>query len=263
VTPRTRQLALDLTAGKNSYDAARAIEGYVRGRITYRTDIGYPPADQDVVDYALFDSLEGYCEYYSSAMVVLLRSVGIPAREVVGLTGGSFDAQSGQYLYRESGAHAWPEAYFPGYGWIGFEPTAAYPVATSAAAVIKPAPATGGPPLRIVVPATAILVTLIVAPLIIFRRRTSAVWYYQRLVRAGALVGVSPPPATTPSERARLLASRLPEARQAIETLTDLYVREEYGVDHPATRELQQAWRDVRRAVFRRRLHLPGNAERH
>ncbi len=124
-TERTRQLAKDLENGQNHYDAALAIQGWLRDNVTYNENIDYPPADQNLVDYVLFQNREGYCEYYSTAMVMMLRSLGIPARESVGFFSGEYDDAQAGYLYRESNAHAWPEAYFPGYGWIRFEPTSA------------------------------------------------------------------------------------------------------------------------------------------
>src|SRR5690606_17882723 len=76
------------------------------------------------VDYVLFTSREGYCEYYASAFIVMARSLGIPARMSVGFYPSDEEVDTG-IMYRERNAHAWPEVYFPGYGWIGFEPTAA------------------------------------------------------------------------------------------------------------------------------------------
>ena len=124
-TERTRQLAKDLENGQDHYDAALAIQGWLRDNITYNENIDYPPADQNLVDYVLFQNRQGYCEYYSTAMVMMLRSLGIPARESVGFFSGEYDEGQGGFLYRESNAHAWPEAYFPEYGWIRFEPTSA------------------------------------------------------------------------------------------------------------------------------------------
>jgi transglutaminase-like putative cysteine protease len=124
-TERTRQLAKDLENGQDPYDAALAIQGWLRDNITYNENIDYPPADQNLVDYVLFQNRQGYCEYYSTAMVMMLRSLGIPARESVGFFSGEYDDAQAGFLYRESNAHAWPEAYFPGYGWIRFEPTSA------------------------------------------------------------------------------------------------------------------------------------------
>ena len=125
VTDRTRALARQLAADHdNAFDTAMAVEKYVRGAIAYNEEIDPPPDDQDVVDYVLFDSQEGYCEYYASAMAVLLRAEGIPARVVGGYFPAPFDAAEDGYLYREKNAHLWVEAFFPGFGWIPFEPTA-------------------------------------------------------------------------------------------------------------------------------------------
>ena len=125
VTDRTRALAAELAADQtNAFDIATAIEAYVRSTIVYNEEIDAPPADQDVVDYVLFESQEGYCEYYASAMAVLLRAEGIPARVVGGYFPAPFDPIEAGYLYREKNAHLWVEAFFPSYGWIPFEPTA-------------------------------------------------------------------------------------------------------------------------------------------
>jgi transglutaminase-like putative cysteine protease len=126
-TDRTKQLARQLQNGQDPYDAALTIQNWLRQNMKYNENINYPPQDQDVVDYFLFNSKQGYCEYYSTAMVIMLRSIGIPAREAVGLFPGEYDNDQGGFLYRESNAHAWPEAYFPGYGWIAFEPTSPRP----------------------------------------------------------------------------------------------------------------------------------------
>ncbi len=134
VTPRVKELAAQTVANATSpYDKADAIEKLLR-TYTYNQDISAPPAGQDGVDYFLFDVKEGYCDYYASAMVVMLRSVGVPARFVVGYTPGQLKQQNEQTdeapLYRvlERNAHAWPEVYFPSYGWIQFEPTASEPL---------------------------------------------------------------------------------------------------------------------------------------
>jgi hypothetical protein len=101
-----------------------AIQTYVRDTIKYKEDIDPPPPGRDVVDYVLFDSQQGYGEYYASSMAVLLRLEGIPSRVVGGYFPAPFDADAGGLLYREKNAHLWVEAFFPGYGWIPFEPTA-------------------------------------------------------------------------------------------------------------------------------------------
>jgi hypothetical protein len=75
------------------------------------------------VEWFLFDGKKGYCNYYASAEVLMLRSLGIPARLVVGYTGGEMD-EDDALVFQKKNTHAWPEVYFPGIGWLEFEPTA-------------------------------------------------------------------------------------------------------------------------------------------
>jgi transglutaminase-like putative cysteine protease len=127
VTERTRQLALALAAGKsNAYDVAATIEAFVRQRIAYN-EAAPTPSGIDAVDAVLFVRPEGYCTFYASAMAVLLRAVGIPARIAVGYYPGESNGEMGGIVYRDRNAHAWVEVFFPGYGWIPFEPTASHP----------------------------------------------------------------------------------------------------------------------------------------
>ncbi len=126
--PRVHELAKEITDEiENPYDKAKAIESYLRDTYPYDLDIPAPPEDQDVTDYFLFDLKRGYCDYYATAMVVLARASGLPARFVSGYSSGSYDALSAEYVVRELNAHSWPEIYFPGIGWIEFEPTASQP----------------------------------------------------------------------------------------------------------------------------------------
>ena len=128
VTDRTATLTRSVTAGAtNPFDQAKAIEAYLRTNITYDLSVGVPSEGIDIVDYVLFENQRGFCEHYASAMTVMLRILGIPAKTVVGFFPGDWDDASQGYLYRQQNAHAWTEAYFPGYGWIRFEPTASQP----------------------------------------------------------------------------------------------------------------------------------------
>jgi len=129
VTQRVYDLAQEITAPyDNPFDKATAIESYLR-EYKYNQAIPAPPADvQDRVDYFLFESKEGYCNYYASAMAVLARAVGIPARIAAGYTRGEYDSNSGSYRVRENNSHAWVEVFLPRFGWIEFEPTASEPV---------------------------------------------------------------------------------------------------------------------------------------
>ena len=97
----------------------------MRTYIIYNESIPSPPVGRDPIDWVLFDHRQGYCNYYASAMIVMLRSLGIPARMAAGFAEGTYDAAQGAYMVTERDAHTWVEAYFPGYGWIEFEPTSA------------------------------------------------------------------------------------------------------------------------------------------
>lgn len=130
ITPRTRELARQIVAeagAVNVYDQAQAITSWLRKNIVYDLAIEAPPDGAEPVDHFLFESQRGYCNYYATAEVVLLRSLGIPARMSVGFTEGEVDPETGMYRVIERNAHAWPEVYFPDYGWIEFEPTASEP----------------------------------------------------------------------------------------------------------------------------------------
>jgi len=109
----------------NPYDQAKAIETWLRTNITYNESISAPPPNVDPVEWVLFDAREGYCTYYATAMITMLRGLGVPARMAAGFSQGDFDATTGQYIVRERDAHTWVEVYFPGFGWVEFEPTAA------------------------------------------------------------------------------------------------------------------------------------------
>lgn len=128
VPARVHQLANEITEGlENPYDKAKAIETYLRLNYPYDLEIDAPPEDKDVADYFLFDLKRGYCDYYATAMVVLARSSGLPARFVSGYASGDYDAPNAQYVVRELHAHSWAEVYFNDIGWVEFEPTANQP----------------------------------------------------------------------------------------------------------------------------------------
>ena len=125
LSQRVRDLAQDLTSLEPTlYDKAVAIEAYLR-EIPYDLDVPGTPRGRDTVDYFLFDARRGYFDYHASAMVVMLRSIGIPARLAVGYILQDSERAAGADRYRvtEQSAFAWPEVYFPGLGWVEFNPT--------------------------------------------------------------------------------------------------------------------------------------------
>jgi hypothetical protein len=132
LSPEIVALAKQTSAqARTPYDKADAITQYLRSNITYSSTVESPPAGQDMLDWFLFDSKKGFCNYYASAEVILLRSLGIPARMVVGFAQGEFTSPD-LYVVRQQDEHAWPEVYFPGTGWVEFEPT------SNQAALVRP-----------------------------------------------------------------------------------------------------------------------------
>jgi hypothetical protein len=89
----------------------------------YEVRVPPPPSDRDWVDYTLFELQSGYSDYYSTAMAVMLRTLRVPARVASGFAPGELDEAEGGYIVYESDAHSWVEVFFPGYGWINFEPS--------------------------------------------------------------------------------------------------------------------------------------------
>ena len=122
----------------SAYDRAEALETFLRTSYSYSAQVKPTPPGKDPVDYFLFDLKQDFCEYFASAMVVMLREEGIPARLVEGFTTGTYDNASNAWVVREQDAHAWVEAYFPGYGWIEFEPTPSQPPFARADASLNP-----------------------------------------------------------------------------------------------------------------------------
>jgi transglutaminase-like putative cysteine protease len=144
-SPRIQELAQQLAQGLDTpYDITMAITNYLRENITYQPTIDAPEARVDRLEWVLFDYQRGFCYYYATAEVMMLRSVGIPARLAGGFALGDrlvpiFNAseegpggppgpdtdlgETVTYVVRQKYAHAWPEVFFPGIGWVEFEPT--------------------------------------------------------------------------------------------------------------------------------------------
>ncbi|MCI8360851.1 MAG: transglutaminase domain-containing protein [Clostridiales bacterium] len=124
---RVVSLARDITDGQlREYDKAKAIEQYLCAHYTYSLQPGALPAGQDFVDYFLFESRQGYCTHYATAMTMLCRAVGLPARFVKGFVTPAQPGPSGAYQVTGRTSHAWSEVYLEGLGWIRFEPTAPF-----------------------------------------------------------------------------------------------------------------------------------------
>jgi len=268
VPNRVRELAHKLTdSASTPYDKAIAIEQYLR-QIPYTLDVPALPTNIDVADYFLFDLRQGYCDYYATSMVVLARSVGLPARFVMGYTTGNYDEDNQTFIVTEADAHSWVEIYFPEHGWVEFEPTGARLTQHNMTEVDNPRT----PPLfreqttSMMIPWGSIgwyiassligLVGLVVAIFLVdywYLTRLSAehciTVIYQRLYRHGTRLQLILPIGTTPYEFANIIITQLsvdlPQFWQpylqpyltTINQLSQLYVQVSYNNYSPTDTE--------------------------
>jgi transglutaminase-like putative cysteine protease len=131
IDPRIPTLARTATQRATTpYDKAMALEAFLKTKYAYTLDLTGTPG-KDPLAHFLFETRAGHCEYFASSMTVMLRTLGIPAREVNGFLPGEFNELGGDYIVRASDAHSWVEAYFPGSGWIVFDPTPDAPAVTA------------------------------------------------------------------------------------------------------------------------------------
>jgi transglutaminase-like putative cysteine protease len=267
--PEATKLLADIVAevpSKNPYAIAAAMESTLK-RFKYDANVvGRCPPGQSVVE--CFATIrEGYCQYYASTMVVLLREEGIPARLVQGFLPGSRDVETGTETILASSAHAWVEVYFPGYGWQLFDPTGGgrsqnaplslgEPVASatpgasaSSQAVLPPRreEASAGPPGRgggstsANGPGAGLLIAVAVILLLAVGGLAFAAWQrgprgevspesvWRGISRMAARFGFGPRPNQTVYEYAGTLGDVLPNARPALETVARAKVEVAYG----------------------------------
>jgi hypothetical protein len=131
-TSITRGIGSPGDADPHTYEKVAAIEEWMTTHVRYTTDIPPLAPGVDAVDSFLFGTRRGYCEQISTATVVMLRSLGIPAREAVGYVPGPYNPITDLYDIQAKDAHAWVQVWFPGYGWQNFDPTATVPLANPA-----------------------------------------------------------------------------------------------------------------------------------
>ena len=264
---RVAELA-ETIAGRetNAFARAIALERYLR-ELPYSYEVRPLPRGGDAVDQFLFEMREGYCTYYASAMVMMARSLGIPARVAVGYATGTFDEASGAYVVREADAHAWPELLIDG-RWVPFEPTPVRPLparnpaapAPEPTAVVVPPPPAPEPALwpRLALPAAAVVaLALIVAAWFGLRARLRSplTWAQLQIERLGAGAGVPWPVGATLQEYARLLEARAGGESRALRELVLLIEAARYGrrpLDEGRAARLRAALRELRRWLRQR-----------
>ena len=268
------------------YDQAKAIESWFieKGRFTYTLKPPTAPAGVRQLDYFLFDSKKGLCQDFSTAMNVMLRMLGIPSRQMSGFSAGILDDKTHQHLVNAVEAHSWVEVFFPGYGWIPFEPTpdgvnspinrpqtleqlnAAVPSSTDAAsrippnlrepAGVAPSGSSEGAFPDILRPALiaggALLLLLVIAILLALRwllaaRDVPRIW--RRLLFLGDRLKVPRRPGDTAEEFGGRLATSLPPLDDEVRQLARLYTRASFREGGLRADELvaaREAWRRIR-----------------
>ena len=260
------------TARSNTpYDLAARTNEILRDntRFEYATDLSGERCDARSMVECFVHNKTGFCQWYATAMTVILREMGIPARFVQGFLPGEADQSRTQFTIRAHDAHAWVQAYFPGYGWIDFDPTgnpdqaarltpipSGRPVASAPAASssVRPGGSLGGigrPDIdRQLGPggaltgargnaglliAVAILLAVIVVAIgtVAWRRGprgpVSADEAYRSVSRIAARLGFAPRPTQTVYEYAGALADELPMVRPELETVARAKVEVAYG----------------------------------
>jgi hypothetical protein len=273
------------------YNQALAIQDYLRG-LKYNRDARSPSSRGDETDVFLFIQKEGVCTDFATAMAVLLRSLGVPARLATGYLPGEYDKSISGYLVRGKDYHAWPEVYFPGYGWIEFEPTPGSTIDTDITvgggggytpeqyypwdyygggdSTYVPSASTNNtrPKPNMVLPIiVGILLMALIAGILwmLFNRlyhslRLSgdATGVYTKMCRLASLVGVGPEVSETPFEFCRRLAMEFPEGTLSIDSIVALYSearfspRKDLGDDQLV--RLQKSWVELYPVLFKRRL---------
>jgi transglutaminase-like putative cysteine protease len=249
IDPRVAALARQIAGGPvvpdqdpHTYDKVEAIEAWMADHIHYSTDIPPLKPGQDAVSTFLFGTRIGYCEQISTATTVMLRSLGIPAREAVGYVPGSYNPITDLYQVEAKDAHAWVQVWFPGYGWQSFDPTADVPLANpSPGSVIAKSAAND---LRHVpwIP-LGVVAAAVVAVVVARRRRTSRppTWAHRvaaDLERAGARAGIDRRPDETLDAFCARLARAAPASQDALREAASTVERWAYGGMEPSAGEI-------------------------
>lgn len=278
---RVRDLTEEIvsqTSGR-PVEIAIAIEGHLRTEYEYDLETPGLPESEDFVDHFLFVSRRGWCNHYASAMVVMLRIAGIPARLATGFTSGEWVADRQVFEIRDQDAHAWAEVYLPDTGWIDFDPTppGEQQEETVAEGVreglgqIGIALADLGRWVRANLPLSigiALLLGAAVTGIVLLAR-----WYRRRLrpLRPGASAaerivhayrqslrwlagkGIERPRAAAPWEFYRTVSGERPALAAELAMLTDAYTRARFSPHPPgeaAADETERALARLRDAIF-------------
>jgi transglutaminase-like putative cysteine protease len=241
----TASVTTSATSGPRTYDVVESIESWMSSHVRYTTDIPPLAPGADAVDSFLFGSREGFCEQISTATVVMLRTLGIPAREAVGYVPGSYNPITDLYDVEAKDAHAWVQVWFPGYGWQNFDPTAVVPLANPAPGSViahDVARSLGGLPW---IPIGALVLVAVVGWTILRRRgRRPPTWAHQvasDLAQGGAKRGRPRRAGETLTAYGERLAQDDPATHDELLAVTVLVERSTYGGIEPTAVERAEA----------------------
>ncbi len=208
--PDVARLARSITAGKTTtYAKVLALEAWIGAHTRYTTDIPPLLPGQDTVHQFLFVSRRGYCEQISTSLAVMLRTLGIPAREATGYVPGPYNPITDLYDVEASDAHAWVQVWFPGWGWQSFDPTAQVPLANPSPADALAHDALGALGQLPLIPIGVVVLAAGALTVVLRRRRARPATWTQaisfELLEAARRVGVVAPDDATLSQLAERL----------------------------------------------------------
>lgn len=264
--PRLQKLAQELTTRyNNNYDKVIALKRYIESTCDYNLNAPAVPIGRDAVEFFLFESREGYCDLFSTALAVLARYAGIPSRVATGFLAGE-PQPDGKYIAREKHRHQWTEIYFPGYGWITFDATeGARDVTGSSNRKEKRqhfwqmlTRRYGYLPWMLAIAAVSLLLFAVVNELAGRRADSRApsrvVRCYLQAVRLLHRAGVARHGWMTPSEYAARVQETIPEAAEPLWALTHLLERSEYGrgIGEAEAAQAERRLQEIRSALKRR-----------
>jgi transglutaminase-like putative cysteine protease len=273
-------LALSWTAGQTTmYDMAQALENHLHAGYHYNQHNDNPPSNEDAVYWFLTQYKQGFCTFFASAMVIMARMLGMPARVASGYTGGTAD-ESGHYIVKGTDAHTWAQIYFAKYGWINFEPSESFlPLARPIASVTPGATDTPGADntpgvtptkkpfdnntdsstptttptqqndlqIRLLLGAggvLAVLILLLGATSLwwrrLFRGLSPVAQTFGRVTLLAGWAGVKPRRTQTPFEYMEELQQHLPMQTDSLQRLGELYVQERWGAPDEGSNVLEE-----------------------
>jgi hypothetical protein len=241
-----KALAEKITANKSTtYAKVQALIAWMGAHTHHSTDIPPLPPGADTVDEFLFGNRTGFCEQISTAMAVMLRSIGIPAREAVGYVPGSYNPITDLYEVQGKDAHAWVQVWFARYGWQSFDPTAVVPLANpSPGATLFHDAGRALKRLPLIPLGAALGAAGLIALVVRWRRRRPATWAIavaRRMERAGTRAGRRRRPGETVTEYAAALDAMAADASRTWSAVAWLIEASAYGHHEPSADERRRA----------------------